>query len=221
MRGLLVSAFAQRGFEVAAASTALEARRACRTFDPDGALVDIDLGPGPNGIDLAHSLLVDHPYLAIAFLTDASDPRLAGSAPLSDRATIAFLGKGRIDDLERLFAAVDAALSDASSARFRDDRLADRPLAALTEVQLSVLSLAASGASNLAIAAARGTRERAVERVLAGVYDALGIVEGPGVNQRVMAVTRYLAAGGQPRSVPLAAPGPSHTPAGRTAGRSG
>lgn len=202
LRGLLVSAFAQRGFEVAAAASAIEARRLCRTFDPDAALVDVDLGPGPNGIDLAHALLIDHPYLAIAFLTDATDPRIAGSAPLPDRATIAFLGKSRIDDLDRLFTAVDAALSDASSARYRDDRIVDRPLAGLTEVQLVVLALAASGASNAAIAAARGTRERAVERVLASVYDALGIAEDERVNQRVTAVARFLAAGGQPRSVP-------------------
>lgn len=207
LRGLLESAFADRGFEVAAAGSAAEALRVCRGFDPDAALIDIDLGPGPNGLDLAHSLLLERPYLAIAFLTDASDPRLAGSAPLPDLATIAFLGKRRIDDLGRLFEAVEAALTEASSTRYRDDRAIDRPLARLTASQLEVLALAAGGASNAAIARVRSTTERSVERVLAAVYEALGIEPGADVNQRVVAVTRFIAAGGRARPLSVAAQG--------------
>lgn len=200
LRDLLASAFERRGFVVAAAGSAAEAARIARTFDPDGALLDVDLGDGPDGIELAHTLLRRSPYLAIAFLTEATDARLARALPLPSGATVAYLGKSGLTDLDRLYDAVDAALTDASSARYRDDERSDRPLAGLTDQQLHVLALAAGGCSNLAIAEARGTTERSVERVLAAAYVTLGIDPGPRTNQRVAAVARYLAAGGRPAS---------------------
>lgn len=197
LRDLLAAAFAQRGFTVASAATAADAARIARTFDPDGALLDIDLGEGPDGVEVAHALLRRFPYLAVAFLTDSVDPRVAHAAPLPNGATVAYLGKAGLTDLDRLFDALDAALADASGARYRDDARGDRTFAGLTDAQLQVLALAAGGCSNLAIAEIRGTTERSVERILAGAYQALGIDQGPRTNQRVAAVTRFLAAGGR------------------------
>lgn len=209
LRDLLAVAFAQRGFTVAAAGSAAEAARIARTFDPDGALLDIDLGEGPDGVEVAHALLRRFPYLAIAFLTDSVDPRVAHAAPLPSGATVAYLGKTGLTDLDRLFDAVDAALTDASGARYRDDGRGDRSFAGLTDPQLQVLALAAAGCSNLVIAEIRGTTERSVERILAGAYVALGIDPGPRTNQRVAAVARFLAAGG--RATVPAAPGDGRT----------
>ena len=54
--GLLCAALKGAGFDVHAASSAAEARRAVADFDPDAALIDLNLGSGPNGVDLAHIL---------------------------------------------------------------------------------------------------------------------------------------------------------------------
>ncbi|MFO1539735.1 MAG: response regulator [Chloroflexota bacterium] len=197
LRDLLASAFTQRGFSVAAAGSAADAARIARSFDPDGVLLDIDLGDGPDGVEVAHALLRRFPYLAVAFLTDAVDPRVAHAAPLPNGATVAYLGKTGLTDLDRLFDAMEAALTDASGARYRDDARGDRSFAGLTDPQLQVLALAAGGCSNLVIAEIRGTTERSVERILAAAYLALGIDPGPRTNQRVAAVTRFLAAGGR------------------------
>jgi DNA-binding response OmpR family regulator len=43
-------------FQTSRANNAVEAKRQIETFDPDIALLDIDLGPGANGIDVAHIL---------------------------------------------------------------------------------------------------------------------------------------------------------------------
>ncbi len=198
MRDLLAGAFEQRGFVVRTAATAAEAVRLAGSFDPDGAILDIDLGDGPDGVALAHALLGRLPHLAIVFLTDAADARVAAAGPLPRGSTVAYLGKARITDLERLLAAVEATLTDASPARYRDDQRPDRPLADLSRTQIEVLGLAAAGLSNIAIAEVRATSERSVERVLASAYAVLGIDASPRTNQRVAAVARYLAAGGQP-----------------------
>ncbi|MFO1541372.1 MAG: response regulator [Chloroflexota bacterium] len=198
MRDLLTGALEQRGFHVTAVASAVEAVRIAVGVDPDGAVLDIDLGAGPDGVALAHALLDRLPHLAIVFLTDAADPRVAAAGPLPRGSTVAWLGKSRITDLERLVAAVEATLTDAASARYRDDERTDRPLAALSRTQMEVLGLAAAGLSNLAIAEARSTSERSVERVLASAYAELGVDASPRTNQRVAAVARYLAAGGRP-----------------------
>lgn len=208
MRDLLAGVLEERGFVVAAAANAAEATRVASRFDPDGAILDVDLGDGPDGIALAHGLLRRLPHLAVVFLTDAADPRVAAAGPLPDGSSVAYLGKARITDLERLIAAVEATLTDATSARYRDDELPGRPLAALSRTQIEVLGLAAAGLANIAIAELRGTSERSVERVLASAYAALGVDPSPRTNQRVAAVARYLAAGGRPIA-------PGDAPAGR------
>jgi len=202
MRDLIATVFRGHGFEVAAVGSAAEARRVAKTFDPDAAILDIDLGDGQNGVDLAHALLRAHPYLAITFLTDAGDPRIARTDPLPEGATIAYLGKSGMTDLDRLIGAVEATLTDASNARYRDDRAGTRPFARLTPAQLEVLALAAGGLSNAGIAGVRGTNARTVERILQYVYEALGIPADPAMNQRVVAIGRFLEEGGQPLTPP-------------------
>ena len=202
MRDLIATVFRGQGFDVATAGSAADARRIATTFDPDAAILDIDPGGGPNGVDLAHMLLRAHPYLAITFLTDAGDPRIAASHPLPDGATIAYLGKSGMTDLDRLIGAVEATLADASNARYRDDQADGRPFGRLTPAQLEVLALAAGGLSNAGIASVRGTNERTVERILQYVYEALGITADPQFNQRVVAIARFIEEGGQPLTPP-------------------
>ena len=50
---LLAETLVSQGFEVVTAHDVVEALRAVDIFDPDAALIDIALGEGPNGIDLA------------------------------------------------------------------------------------------------------------------------------------------------------------------------
>jgi len=45
-------------------------------FRPDVALIDLDLGKGPTGIDLSLSLRKSFPEIGIVFLTSYKDPRL-------------------------------------------------------------------------------------------------------------------------------------------------
>jgi CheY-like chemotaxis protein len=53
VRSLLTEVIKSLGYEAKAAESAAEARKICQSFDADVAIIDVDLGPGPNGFDLA------------------------------------------------------------------------------------------------------------------------------------------------------------------------
>lgn len=78
MSALLLKVLEESGFQVRTAGDVLEARRLVDQFDPDAALLDIDLGDGPSGLDLAHALHVQYPHIALVFLTKHPDLRSAG-----------------------------------------------------------------------------------------------------------------------------------------------
>jgi len=69
MASLLSEVLVSQGFVVQTASNTLQARAAVDVFDPDAALLDISLGDGPSGLDLAHVLHRRYPHIALLFLT--------------------------------------------------------------------------------------------------------------------------------------------------------
>ena len=64
---LIANLLESEGFLVQTAGSAVEAKRVAKLFDPDLALLDIELGDGPNGLDLAESLLALYPGLSVFF----------------------------------------------------------------------------------------------------------------------------------------------------------
>ena len=69
MASLLAEVLFGHGFAAETAQDVIEARAAIRHFDPDGILMDISLGDGPSGLDLARVLAGQRPDIAIIFLT--------------------------------------------------------------------------------------------------------------------------------------------------------
>lgn len=198
MSALLLQLLSAAGFEAQAASDVLEARRVVEQFDPDAALLDIELGEGPNGLDLAHALHEQHPHIALIFLTKHPDLRSAGVSEDKLPAHCGFLRKDMISDSEYLLAAINAVLVDDPRREYRHDLSPQRPLATLTSAQVEVLRLAAQGLTNGAIARARGVSERAIERMLQLIFAQLDIQTGGDINPRVEAVRRYVEVAGLP-----------------------
>lgn len=64
-------------FSVSVAASAAEAKRVILEIDPDVALLDIKLGGGPTGLDLAEYIANSSLHMAIVFLTHLPDPRFA------------------------------------------------------------------------------------------------------------------------------------------------
>lgn len=193
---LLAQVLESQGFSVRTAATAAEAREIATEFDPDAALVDIVLGDGPSGLDLAHALFLAHPGIGILFLSKHPDPSTAGVQDTDLPPGAGFLRKSRVDDVEYLLQAIEAVLDDDS---LRPQPSGDpNPLANLTRTQLSVLGMMAEGFSNSEIAARRNTSLSALEQSVSGLFKAMDIDGRGALNPRVEAVRRYIEAVGLP-----------------------
>jgi DNA-binding NarL/FixJ family response regulator len=197
-RGMLAGVLEAADFDVVTASTGSDARRLCALVDPDALLVDIDLGVGINGIDVADALLAEYPHLTVLFLTNLPDPRFAGRDSTSLPSGVGYLRKEKLVTPGLLVAALEAVLRGEVSAEFRHDLDPDRPFTQLSKNQIAVLRMVAQGRSNQEIAAARGITVRAVHGMLSRTFRALGILEDSDGNARVTAARDYMLAAGIP-----------------------
>lgn len=186
------------GYEVQLALDAATARTIAKTFDPDVAILDVDLGSGPDGFDLAVALKTSSPGLAIVFLTNVADPRMAGKTARNMPAGSAYLLKSNMGDARALNRAIEE-VARGKGKQFRDDISTTHPLKKLSNSQLDVIRLLAMGKSNEEIALIRGTTVRAVRLILVRAYKVLGISESGGSERRVKAALEYLKVAGSPR----------------------
>lgn len=194
-RGLLADAFTHEGFEVVAVGTAVEAVRCFDREDPDALVVDVNLGAGADGLELANALRSRAPYLAILVLTRFPSPAVAGVRHRIPPHA-AFLSKDAAHDPQTIVAALESALNDEVPPV--SGIAPDSPLARLTPAQLAVLRMVAEGWTNAEIAAKRGSTLRAIEKLTHRAIVGLGIVEDSRRNARVEAVRIYVAAFGVP-----------------------
>lgn len=197
MGSLLADALIANNFDVQHVSNVKQARRAVETFDPDGVLLDISLGDGPSGLDLAHVLAAQRPDIALIFLTRHPDPRTSG-IDLADLPTgCGFLRKDRVRDADYLLESINAVLADRAR-EVRHDLDESKPLGGLSAKHVEVLRLIASGYTNDHIAQVKGVAQSTVERWTVEVFRELGIDTKGELNPRVEATRRFITAAGMP-----------------------
>ena len=142
---------------VVAAADAATGMRLADTHRPDLAILDLDLGPGPNGIDLAHGLRRLNPTIAIIILSSYQDPRLVGSTRPMPLGAI-YVSKRSVADAHVLEQAVGEVLVSPLA-----ERAAPAPAAPgsrrLSDNQVEIMRLVAEGYSNAEIA-----RRRSLDR---------------------------------------------------------
>lgn len=197
LRDLIARSLESAGFNVSTAANAADAKRACKAVDPDACVLDVELGPGPNGFDFADYLSREAPDVGVVFLTNLPDPRFADRDTKTVKQNQAYLRKSQLVDSKELVEAVNAVLKEVKVSSYRHDQSETRPLADLSRRQIAVLKLVADGYSNAQIAEARGTTVRAVEGMISRIFLALGIDAQAEGNARVEATKYYLSATGQ------------------------
>lgn len=194
---LLADALTAGGFSVVTANDVVSARERIMDFDPDGLVIDISLGPGPSGVDLAYAIRKERADIAILFLTRHPDLRTAGVNAAQVPPNCGFLRKDRVHETGYLIGAIEKVLTDADrDVRHDDDP--GRPLGNLSEKQLMFLRLMALGYTNDAMAKEAGLAVSSVERWVVGIFRDMGIESRGNVNPRVEAVRRYVAVAGIP-----------------------
>ncbi len=123
---------------------------------PEVAVIDLDLGRGPNGIDVAVALRDRDPSIGLVLLTSYEDPRLVDDQlPALPRGT-RYLRKRDINNVNE----VASAIHDAAHGPLTMQR--HEPLS-LTESQLHILRGVAEGLSTAEIARRRGVSDKAIE----------------------------------------------------------
>lgn len=183
-------------FDVAVAESAVEGARVARKFEPDIAVLDINLGRGASGVDLAFVLHRELPGIALMLLTKHPDLRTAGFRASDVPPGCGFIRKDMIFESKHVVQAIEAVVAEQTSVRHDADPA--RPLALLTASQMDVLRMVAQGFTNAEIAHRRKTSERSVERLLNGVFATLGISGDGSINPRVEAVRQFISAAGTP-----------------------
>lgn len=192
--GLICESLQQAGFETCHAVSAAAAKRAATDFDPDAALIDVDLGDGPNGIDLVRVFERTRPELVIVMLTAQASSIM--KEQLSGR--VGFIRKSLISEPGALLDALDTALRHGGDGIFYDVD-GPRPLGGLSASQREVLRLIALGLSNSEIAKRRGVTRSGAEQAVGAVFRALGLQQSEELMPRVEAARIYIEARGLPR----------------------
>jgi DNA-binding NarL/FixJ family response regulator len=187
---MLTNTFQTLGFtDIAQADSVNEALVIARSVRPRAAVVDLDLGEGPTGIDLAHGLRHDFPHIGIVILSTYADPRLIGSRqqPLPDRAI--YVVKQSISDTSVLLNAVTHSvvhLNDQSTSLSSTSEIAN-----LGDVQVDIMRLIAAGMANAQIAQTLIMQEASVEKAIARLIKQLGVKATRNQNQRVLIAQEY------------------------------
>lgn len=144
---------------------------------------DLDLGPGPTGIDVANGVRRLVPDLGVVMLTSYEDPRLLSASLAEIPAGAAYIVKQSLEDLGFLVEAI------VGSRNGRNPSMA--PRVDLTDAQVETLRLLACGLTNAEIARVRVVEVKSVEQTISRTAKRLAI-EGEGsTNQRVALARAY------------------------------
>jgi two-component system invasion response regulator UvrY len=164
-----------------------------KKFEVDVAIVDLDLGPGPSGIDICHALRMQKHDLGLILLTSYLDPRIHDPSNSQLPKGCRFISKTELSDIKILVQEILIARNKP----LMPVRPRKTSESTLTDVQLEVLKAVAAGLSSAEIASKRGVTVKAVEAIIAKTHSALGISKSKSINQRVQLARSYFTLSGK------------------------
>jgi DNA-binding NarL/FixJ family response regulator len=171
---------------VASVSSAKEAMQAAAEHDVDCAVIDLNLGTGPSGIDVAHALRKRNPTVGIVVLTTYADPRLLASGQRPMPAGGVYAVKDDIHSTGQLREKIEIALGEIKQP------LRPAPVKVpLSDTQIELLRMLATGLTNAEMAKRRVVSERAIEAALSRTMRKLDITPKDGENPRTLLIQAY------------------------------
>jgi DNA-binding NarL/FixJ family response regulator len=179
---------------VADSRTASEAIAAHDKFRPQVAILDLDLGRGPTGLDVARSLRKTDPAIGIVFLTSFSDPRLIDSGESGTPAGSQYLVKKSVGSVAAILNAIEKSLVSHKVSKWGPE--ASSEFGKLPATQVGTLRLIADGFSNQEIARKLSITEKSVEQQVGRIAKRLGIERTLDRNTRVSIASAYFRQAG-------------------------
>jgi DNA-binding NarL/FixJ family response regulator len=179
--------------ETGSASEALQEFSSAR---PHVALLDLHLGKGPTGIDLATAFRAQSPDIGIVFLSSFEDPRMLqpNLPPIPNRSI--YLHKNDVSDIWNILESLKISI-DKTLRHVPKSQSPKSSIAVLSDVQLETLRLMSQGLTNSEIAKRRSVTEKSVEVAIARLAKGLGIEKNSSINQRVHMANVYFRSLGQ------------------------
>ena len=193
IRSTMESALRSSGFDTVSFSNARESLASFRDFKPEIALLDLDLGIGPTGIDLAHALRKIDSQIGIIFLTTYLDPRFADVRNKSLPQGARYLVKSEVENIAQIISVV----LQTKHRPYNQNINHMNKYSELTDLHIEIWKAVTDGFSSSEIADQRGISEKAVEATLARIYLYLGIKKDKTNNPRIMLVNAFKAMSGK------------------------
>jgi DNA-binding NarL/FixJ family response regulator len=173
------------------ADTAVDAMRIFREINPDTVLIDIELGIGPNGIDLARAFRKVKDTVGIVFLTSIVDPRLIDlkGAEIPDGSI--YLSKSLVSGITEIVESLHESIvigknkSDSFVVKHKNGSTE------LTNGQCELIRLIAQGLSNKEIARSKFVTVKSVENSISRLAKKLEFKDENTNSQRVLIARRY------------------------------
>jgi DNA-binding NarL/FixJ family response regulator len=189
-RSTLEAALRFEGLEVLfSAGSAAEAQKFFLKNPPHAMLIDLHLGQGPNGLELARELRKQKLNLGIVFLSSLESPKLLDRMRLGLPSGAQFLKKEAISNVAELVSALQKSLKIGGAATPSSGLVSE-----LTPRQLEVLELVANGKSNQEIAQLLGVTGKSIEALVTRIAKHLEIAGAQSSNQRVQMAKAYIRA---------------------------
>ena len=181
---------------VASVGTAREAIAAQIAMSPDAAVLDLDLGTGPTGIDLALALRAHNPEIGIIILTSFRDPRLANPNLPPLPAGSIFLNKRELESVQALAIQISVVLVNPLTRRSMPWNRKNT-YGVLSDKQIEIMKAIADGLTTSEIAKQRGISEQAIEKTISRICANLEIPKSADKNQRVQIVRAFFHGAGR------------------------
>ena len=190
---MMSKAVESEGFRVlAATSNVIRAMDSFKKNPPDVAILDIDLGAGPTGIDLANKIRKINHRIAIVFCTSYKDIRFIRNESHSYPPHTVLLKKSDVINIDKFSKAINEALELVRDAdETKPDQLSEKFYKNLNDLEIELLRLVASGISNKNIAKERGISTKSCENAIARLAKKLKIPATEDNNQRVLLTRKY------------------------------
>ena len=192
-RVLLSSTLRSMGCTISSdCSTATDAMKIAGATKLDLAIIDLDLGAGPTGIDLAYGLRKLHPSIGIVVLSSYEEPRLMGQRQRQLPFGSIYVVKRTVSDPEILNRAIRIALDpSAHTGASNFTANSNVQLGSLSDSQVEIMRLVAAGYSNAEIARRRSITEPAVGKAVTRLIKHYNLSASKEQNQRVLIAQVY------------------------------
>lgn len=163
-----------------------------KNIDTQVAILDLDLGPGPNGVDVANMMRKINPNIGVILLTSFSDPRLANPyGPKLPQGSI-FFTKAKLRDFNILVNAILLARKYPLVSRKQEN-----PELNLSDRQIEVLKALATGLSTIEIAKSLDLSEKTIEAIISKLHSSLELQRDKRFNVRIQLARAYFALSGR------------------------